>query len=177
MKTLLALIAVGSLALLGCDQGSAPAGGAKPTPSGASDKAKEAPKAIEAPKDAAHNTDATAKTADALKALDAAHGTLDAVKAEGTKWLTDTVSKQWPAAKEAVVGFEKAVAGVKDAGVKGKVEAAIKELKDQIPPMEGLVAQLQNFKDGDYNALLAKAKEMFAGFMRKVDEVKAMIPH
>ncbi len=194
MKSLFTMLAVGSLALVGaslggCDKGtpstpSAPKTGA----AGVLDKAKDAAtKTVDGAKDAAHGAaqaakDTAAKTGDAVKdaaakGADVAKGAMDAIKAEGGKWLTDTVGKQWPAAKEAVAGFEKAIPGIKDSGVKGKVEAAVKGLKDQIPQMEGLVGQLTNFKEGDYGSLFTKAKDMFGGFMKKVDEVKAMIPH
>ncbi len=197
MKRSLAVVSLASLALVcGCDQGTAPApkgsagvmDKAKDAAAKTVDNAKEAAhKGTEAVKDAAHGAaegvkDAAHKGTEAVKetagkAGEAAKGAMAALQAEGGKWLTDTVEKQWPAAKATLDDLTKKATDVKDAGLKTKITESLKSLTGQTTEIEGLVGQLKNFKgEGDYGSLFTKAKDMFSGFMKKLDEVKAMMP-
>jgi hypothetical protein len=125
MKTanvLLVVGAVATLSLVGCDQKSNPVTKAADATKAAADKATTAAKdatkgAVDASKDAVKGAadaakdatkgavdagkDAVKGAADAAKdatkgVTDAAAKALEAAKGEGTKWLTDTVEKQWP---------------------------------------------------------------------------------
>jgi hypothetical protein len=185
MKRSLAALSFASVVWMGgCDQGTTPAGKgaagvmekAKDTATKTVDGAKDAAaKGAEAAKDAAAKGGEMAKDA-AAKAGDAAKGAMDAIKAEGGKWLTETVEKQWPAAKASLEDLTKKAADIKDAGLKTKVTEAVKSLTGQTTEIEGLVGQLKNFKEGDYGAMFTKAKGLWDGFNAKLTEVKGMMP-
>lgn len=175
-RTLLALGLSASLLAVGCEEKADPAKAVTGAVSGAADKVKDAGAAA---KDAAAKgteavKDAAAKGTDAVK--DAAAGAMAKMKEEGTKWLSETVEKQWPAAKTALADLTKKAADVKDAGLKTKIMDAVKGLTGEQTEVEGLVSKLKDFKDGDYGALFTSVKDKFAGFMKKLDEVKAMLP-
>ena len=124
--------------------------------------------------------DAAKSAADAAKnvagsATDAAKGAMDKIKVEGGKWLTDTVEKQWPEAKKTLETLASKVSSISDAGAKTKAQGLVSDLQAKVPQMEGLVSQLKDFKDGDFGALLGKAKEMWAGFESKLGELKSLV--
>lgn len=186
-RTLLALGLSASLLAVGCEDKKDPAKAVTGAVSGAADKMKDAgaaakdaaAKGTEAVKDAAAKgteavKDTAAKGVDAAK--DAAASAMAKMKEEGTKWLSETVEKQWPAAKTALADLTKKAGDVKDAGLKTKIMDAVKGLTGQQTEVEGLVSKLKDFKDGDYGALFASVKDKFGGFMKKLDEVKAMLP-
>lgn len=201
-RTLLALGLSASLLAVGCEDKKDPAKAVTGAAGAAADKVKEAgakgteavkdaaAKGTEAVKDAAAKgteaaKDAAAKSTDAVKdaaakgtdaVKDAAATAMAKMKEEGTKWISDTVEKQWPAAKTALADLGKKAADVKDAGLKTKIMDAVKGLTGQQTEVEGLVAKLKDFKDGDYSTLFTSVKDKFAGFMKKLDEVKAMMP-
>ena len=132
-----------------------------------------AAKGIEATKDTVAKGVDTAKDA-AAKGVDAAKSMM----ADGTKWLTDSVSKQWPTMKTEFDGVVKKVADIKDAGIKTKAEGLITDLKAQMPMLETAVGKVQNFKEGggDYSKLLSDAKNMWDGFTKKFGDLKALLP-
>lgn len=201
-RTLLALGLSASLLAVGCEDKKDPAKSVTGAAGAAADKVKEAgakgteavkdaaakgtdavkdaaAKGTEAAKDAAGKTteavkDAAAKGTDAVK--DAAGNAMAKIKEEGSKWISDTVEKQWPAAKAAVADLGKKAADLKDPALKTKIMDAVKSLTGQETDVEGLVSKLKDAKDSDYSTVLASLKEKFAGFMKKLDEVKAMMP-
>jgi hypothetical protein len=205
MKTanvLLVVGAVATLSLVGCDQKSNPVTKAADATKAAADKATTAAKdatkgAVDASKDAVKGAadaakdatkgavdagkDAVKGAADAAKdatkgVTDAAAKALEAAKGEGTKWLTDTVEKQWPGMKTELTNLGGKVAGIKDAAVKTKAEGLVKDLQGQIPAVEKMVGDLKNFKDGDYTKLFGEVKKAWDGFGGKLGDLKKLIP-
>ena len=134
-------------------------------------------KAVEGAKDAgAHAVDATK---DATKAVtDAAGDKMKELQATSTKWLTDTVEKQWPGMKTELEGYAKKVGDIKDATVKTKAEGLVKDLQGQIPTIEKAVGDLKNFKpgSGDFSSMFDGVKKAWDGFGTKLGELKKMIP-
>lgn len=190
-------------AVVGCEQKANPVTDAAKAVGGAAKDATKAvgdtaAKATDAVKDAgAKVADGAAKATDAVKdagakgmdaAKDAAKGATDAVKdagkgvaekmmAEGQTWLKDTVTKQWPGMKDQLTSAEKAVAGLKDAAIKGKAEGLVKDLKAQIPGMEKLVGELGAEKDlTKFGTMFTEAKKMWDGFGGKMKELTALLP-
>ncbi|MFO0855886.1 MAG: hypothetical protein U0640_00860 [Phycisphaerales bacterium] len=128
-------------------------------------------KAVDATKDAAHSA------ADKAKEVgDAAGKALEAAKAESTKWLNDTVTKQWPGIKTEVEGLGKSIEGIKDTNIKAKAQTAWTDLKAQIPAVEKAVDGLKNFKDGDFTKMFGEVKTMWDNFGKKLGDLKGMLP-
>ncbi len=128
-------------------------------------------KAVDATKEAA------AGAADKAKEVgDAAAKALEAAKAESTKWLNDTVTKQWPGIKTEVEGLGKSIEGIKDTSVKAKAQTAWTDLKAQIPAVEKAVDGLKNFKEGDFTKMFGEVKTMWDNFGKKLGELKGMLP-
>jgi hypothetical protein len=175
------------LSLMGCEeaknsaQSAANAAGdaAKKTADVAKDASKSATdaaaKGTEVVKDAAGKTVEAGKDAVA-GATDAAAKALEAAKAESTKWLNDTVTKQWPGIKTEVEGLGKSIEGIKDTSIKAKAQTAWTDLKAQIPAVEKAVDGLKNFKDGDFSKVFSEAKNLWDGFGKKLGELKGMLP-
>ncbi len=190
-RTLLALGLSASLLAVGCEDKKDPAKTVTGATGAAADKVKEAgakgtdsvkdaaAKGTEAMKDASVKgteavKDAASKGTDAVK--DSAATAMAKVKEEGSKWVSDMVEKQWPAAKASLADLDKKAADVKDPVLKTKILDAVKSLNVEQTEIESLVGKLKDAKDSDYSALLASLKDKFASFMKKLDEVKAMIP-
>jgi hypothetical protein len=147
------------------------------------DAAKDtAAKATESVKDAATAAkDAGTKAVDsatdvATKAADAAKEGVAKLQAEGGKWLSETVEKQWPAMKSEFEGLTKKVGSITDAGKKTQAEGLVKDLQGQIPSIEKLVGDLKGFKEGDYSKMFTEAKKMWDGFGSKLGELKKLLP-
>ncbi|MFO0832413.1 MAG: hypothetical protein U0637_11320 [Phycisphaerales bacterium] len=193
-KGMVVVGAAASLMLVGCEEKSNPVTKATDAAKNAGNKvaegAKDATKsvtdagakAVETAKDTGAKAmdtakDAGAKAVDAGKDAAAAAGDkLKALQAEGGKWLTDTVDKQWPAMKTELEGYVKKVADVKDAGIKAKAEGLVKDLQAQVPAVEKAVGDLKNFKTGDFTSMFDGAKKAWDGFASKFGELKKLVP-
>jgi hypothetical protein len=195
-KGLVVVGAAASLVLVGCEEKSNPvskaADAAKSTAGKVADGAKDATKAatdagakaVDAAKDAGHSAvegakDAGTKAVEGAKDAAAAAGDkLKELQTAGTKWLTDTVDKQWPGMKTELEGYAKKVTDIKDPGVKTKAEGLVKDLQGQIPAVEKMVTDLKNFKvgSGDFTSMFDGAKKAWEGFGSKLGELKKLIP-
>lgn len=168
VKTSILIVAgaVAGVGLLGCEEKSTP-------DSGTSTKAADA-----ATKAAESATDASAKAATAAK--DAAASAAEAVKvlrADASNWVSETVDKQWPAAKARLDACATQLAGLTDPGVKAKAEALLAELKAQVPIVEELVNKVKNNSaSAELGAMLKDAQAKFNGYMAKLNDLNGMLP-
>lgn len=150
----------------------------------AGDTAKQATTAVTegAGKVADATKDAAAKGTEAVKevAADAAKA-LESAKADTTKWLTDTVEKQWPEMKSQLDGAVKKVAEIKDAATKTKAEGLVKDLQGQIPSIEKMVGDIKGMdwskiKLDEFTKLKDAAVKAWDGFGVKLKELTALLP-
>jgi hypothetical protein len=107
---------------------------------------------------------------------DAAKQAFEKAKAEGTKWLTDTVEKQWPEAKKSLETLAGKVGSIKDVKVAEQAKGLVSELQGKVPQMESLVGKLKTAGEGDFSKLLTEAKSMWDTFSSKLGELKKLIP-
>lgn len=180
----------GGLFVVGCEEkGANPVSSAANKAAGAAKDAGKAvadtaAKGVEAAKDA--GADAAKAGADAAKAgadaakdavakgTEAVQDAAAALKADATKWLTDTVEKQWPEAKKTLEEAGKKVASITDAANKTKAEGLVKDLQGQIPGMEKLVTDLKA-GTGDIGKLFTEGKTKFDGFMKGLGDLKGLV--
>lgn len=150
----------------------------------AGDTAKQATTAVTegAGKVADATKDAAAKGTEAVKevAADAAKA-LESAKADTTKWLTDTVEKQWPEMKSQLDGAVKKVADIKDAATKTKAEGLVKDLQGQIPSIEKMVGDIKGMDWSkttldEFTKLKDAAVKAWDGFGGKLKELTGLLP-
>lgn len=179
MKNWKGMVVVGAAAALvfaaGCEEKTNPVtqatDAAKSAGSKVADGAKDVAAATkEGVKDAGH-----AVTEGAKDLKDAAATGLEDLKAAGTKWVSDAESK-WPAMKTELEGYTKKVAEIKDVNVKTKAEGLVKDLQTEVPAIEKMVTEIKEFKTGDLQGLMDKAKKSWDSFSTKLGELKKLIP-
>lgn len=177
-----AVLAATGLMLAGCEEGK-PGSATKTTAEKAAGAMKDAGKAVgDATKAATEKAGEVAtKTTEAVKegaakAGEAAQGALEAVRTEATKWLNDTVTKQWPEVKSQIAGLEQRVGALSAGELKTKAEGLLGKIKADVPNMEQLVGKIQNFKEGDLNALLAEARKLWDSFAPRLKELTGLLP-
>ncbi|GEM_PF-1057760 len=181
-----------SMFIVGCEEAKNTASQASTAVGDAAKKAGDtATKAVDATKegmkDAAHATsDAAGKAVDATKdaaasATDAVSKALESAKTDTTKWLTDTVEKQWPGMKTQLDDAAKKVGGIKDPAIKTKAEGMVKELQASIPGIEETVTKIKNLdwksiKMDDFSKMKDAATKAWDTFGSKLKELSGMLP-
>jgi hypothetical protein len=168
------------VALTGCEDKKTPAAGS--TGSGVvgsvAGAAKDAGKAagdmaakgVDAAKDAGKAAgDMAAKGADAV--ADAAKK----VQAEATKWVSDTVSKEWPKAKESLNALGAKIPSIGDVKIREQATKLFDDLKGQVPQMEGLVGKITSGSSEGAAKLFEEAKTMWSSFTTKLGELTKMV--
>jgi hypothetical protein len=121
--------------------------------------------------------DAAKGAGDAVKgAGDAVAGGFEKLKAEGSKWLSETVEKQWPEAKKSLESLAGKVKDIKDSATQTKAQGLVSELQAKVPQMEGLVGKLKSAGEGEFSKLFGEAKGLWDTFSSKLGELKKLIP-
>jgi len=108
---------------------------------------------------------------------DAVAGGFGKIKAEGTKWVSETVEKQWPEAKRSLETMAAKVGDIKDSATQTKAQGLVSDLQARVPQVEGLVSRLKTAGEGDYSRLMSEAKSMWDTFVSKLGELKKLIPN
>lgn len=121
--------------------------------------------------------DAGKAVGDAAKgAGDAVAGGFEKIKAEGTKWLSETVEKQWPEAKKSLEALAGKVKDIKDSATQTKAQGLVSDLQAKVPQMEGLVGKLKSASGAEFSKLFGEAQGLWDTFSSKLGELKKLVP-